>query len=206
MDRDIEDVERNAKTCLQNAYNALQQYRREQARPRRKKAIKQERGLKRFLIGLKTFFDDTLGYPAYKEVPKNKAALAFQEYAELSAKIARNDYLELADRFEKKGDRERARMYDEKAATLERDFSGFRNQIWERSPWYNNPERRRTMAVSTSVISLIGGLFLIINSLNSGVLGSPGEEVLNWNLYIGIILIIIGLIFGYFWIRGKGKN
>lgn len=59
---------------------------------------------------------------------------------------------------------------------------------------------------SYPVILLLAGIFLIfLGKLNSNINLSPGESLFNWKLWIGIILIILGVILRYFWNR-KNKQ
>jgi hypothetical protein len=62
-------------------------------------------------------------------------------------------------------------------------------------------------SASLAIISLIGGIFfLFLNFSTSNISLSPGITPFNWKLWLGVILILIGLVSGWFWIKKNKKK
>ena len=57
----------------------------------------------------------------------------------------------------------------------------------------------------TGIISLIAGLFFLF-STSGNIQLSPGQSLINWNLWIGIFLLVLGLGCGIFWFWKKRKK
>ncbi len=70
------------------------------------------------------------------------------------------------------------------------------------------PQSRLERASATaSILGIIGGAILIFSNFQtSNVSFSPGATPFNWQLWLGIVLILIGLVGGYFWMKGKKEN
>ena len=60
----------------------------------------------------------------------------------------------------------------------------------------------------SSVLTIVVGLFLLsANFLNYSVQLSPGTfSPISWKFWLGIILILIGLVAGFFWFKNKKAN
>jgi hypothetical protein len=55
-------------------------------------------------------------------------------------------------------------------------------------------------AVTTSIIGFIGGLFFLSSNITGNAIGS--SVISNW---IGAVLLIVGLVAGFFWLKSKKK-
>ena len=70
-------------------------------------------------------------------------------------------------------------------------------------------ERRRQIPIrAASIIGLIGGIFFLFSGVsNSKIQLSPNAVApFNWQLYLGIVLVLIGLVAGFFWKKSKNKK
>jgi len=70
-----------------------------------------------------------------------------------------------------------------------------------------NQQRGRlesTTTMAASIITLLGGIFFLsLNFSNSNISLSPGAGAFNWQLWLGIALILIGIVSGYFYFKKK---
>lgn len=57
------------------------------------------------------------------------------------------------------------------------------------------------------IAGILGGIFFLSTSFtSSNVQLSPGESAFNWKLWLGVVLIIIGLVSGWFWMKKSKKK
>lgn len=57
--------------------------------------------------------------------------------------------------------------------------------------------------VATSIIGIVLGLFFLSSGLSNNIQLSPGISEFNWKLWLGIVLLLIGMIAGLFWMKKR---
>jgi hypothetical protein len=59
-------------------------------------------------------------------------------------------------------------------------------------------------SASLAIMGIFGGIFFLSsNFLGSNVQLSPGEGMFNWKLWVGAILLVVGLVAGFFWMKSR---
>ena len=62
-----------------------------------------------------------------------------------------------------------------------------------------HPKRRRIASI-VFIVGIIGGLFFLSSNITGNAIGSGA--ISNW---IGVVLLIVGLVAGFFWFRGRKR-
>ena len=56
----------------------------------------------------------------------------------------------------------------------------------------------------TAILGLIGGIFFLFQGLApNNIQLSPGDDIFNWDFFLGAGLLIVGLVVGFFWLKKK---
>ena len=68
-----------------------------------------------------------------------------------------------------------------------------------------HPRQLESIAATASILATLTGIFfLAFNFSSNNIQLSPASsQPFNWQLYLGILLIIIGLVCGFFWFKKK---
>ena len=87
------------------------------------------------------------------------------------------------------------------------DRNLFRSEIRDLREELNTERKNEWITTASLVASILGlgaGVFTLFSSFsNPNVLASPGMSPINWNLWIGIGLLLIGLVAGFFWMKRR---
>jgi len=139
----------------------------------------------------------------FREAQTNYAMASLIAKKARANETAKNLYNKTREMEKLSGARGTGQGYAPTNEEIIRDYENARTELVLERRGIKPKSLESNVEAVASIIGVVGGLLFLSSSLTGNVQLSPGASAFNWRLWLGIALILIGIVFGWFWMKRK---